>query len=313
MIAWVVILVLGATAALLLAGYLFGVHRGRTARRGLQHTSSELQTEVERLGAQLLKLEQEATLLRETSAGAEFDASEILTSVEASMARYEAGLQAMVSQSVGTLANKLNTQGQHDQSSGDEIKAQLAALEAKLTDSSAIRAELERAVAPMRRQNREDADFRRSMLELLGPLADRQRVGDRLAHLDSDVVDRSRLPQLLDAISQHADLAVCLISDEEGLLLGSGTSDLDVETVAGVSALVFHLRDRIAQSGQPAPTTVVFHDASNRYVLHRIFAVRDQRFLLTAISVEKPMAHTMFDPALRRIEALLEREAWHQG
>ena len=65
------------------------------------------------------------------------------------------------------------------------------------------------------------------------------------------------------------------------------------------------LVDRLSRDDGPAPLAVVVHDAANRQMLSRVFVVKEQTLVLSAVSSGAVLAPTALDPALVKVAALL--------
>ena len=135
--------------------------------------------------------------------------------------------------------------------------------------------------------------------QILAPLVARESLGFELAHLDADPDSRGKgLPILLDRIASKGGFGTVLLTDEVGLPLATTRGAAEVELLAAHSSLLLALVDRIAQSGAPAPMAVLVRDVSNQTVLHRVFRVAEDRYLLTAVAKGTLLAPDALDPGL---------------
>lgn len=216
-----------------------------------------------------------------------------VTELEASLARGEAAAQASALFH-STVANALEPLSRHERG--------VRALE------SDLRAELKHLLAPVLEKERDTGELKSSIRELLAPLSERERVAQQLATLVVPRGGRAALPQLLTAIAARVGLECMLLSDADGLLLAAIGDTGDGVALAGVSTLLVTFAERTAAAGAPAPIGVVVHDEANRMLLHRLFRVGSERYVLTAISRGRVIAPSALDPALGKIEELLAAE-----
>ena len=54
---------------------------------------------------------------------------------------------------------------------------------------------------------------------------------------------------------------------------------------------------------------VLIRDSSNQRILHRIFSVNNERFLVTAVAKGNEIATDALDPALPALEEMLDSQA----
>lgn len=130
--------------------------------------------------------------------------------------------------------------------------------------------------------------------------------GEAIARLPVGVGARGGLSPLLDTIAEIGGFTTVLLSDEIGLPLAASGGGSDVDSLAGVSSLLLTLADRVSDIGAPVPIAVTVQDVANRVLVHRIFRVGEERYLLTAVAHGRHVPPTMLDPAIGRIERLLE-------
>lgn len=213
-----------------------------------------------------------------------------VTELEATVARGEAAAHASALFH-STVANALEPLSRHERG--------VRALESEL------RADLRRL---MDDKERETGELRSSIRELLAPLSERERVAQQLATLAAPRGGRAGLPQLLTEIAARVGLESVLLSDADGLLLAAVGDSGQGVALAGVSSLLVTFAERTAAAGAPAPIGVVVHDEANRMLLHRLFRVGPERYVLTAIARGRPIAPSALDPALGKIEELLAAE-----
>lgn len=181
----------------------------------------------------------------------------------------------------------------------DSVRAVLGPLEARAEESQKLEA-LVRAVLTERAE--ESRALEDTVRAVLGPLAARERIGLELSTLDAKDAARRNLPELLDRIANRSGLGTMLLCDEAGLPLASTTTGtLANDALAAMSALLLNLVDRIEATGSPAPFSAVFRDEANQVILHRVFAVGRERFVLSAATRGRAMTPDDLDPALNRI------------
>lgn len=165
----------------------------------------------------------------------------------------------------------------------------------------ALRAELVRA------QDGDGAarELRAQMDGLLRPMAERERLGLELTRLDQDLATHAGLPRLLSSIASRAGFSTVLITDDAGLPLAVNEGARDAELLGASASLLLTLVDRVVQHGAPAPLGAVLRDSENKNVLHRIFRVGHERYVLTAVASGGFLPPDVLDPTLVRIERLL--------
>ncbi len=164
---------------------------------------------------------------------------------------------------------------------------------------------MQRLLEPLSRRVGEDDKLRSAVEEVLTPLLQRERMGIELGSLAAEKGDRSGLTHLLDQIAEKGGFRVVVLNDDEGLPLATSSSAWDVDRLAGISAHVSVLADRLGRAGTPAPLSVMLHDEDNQLTLCRIFRVRDKRLILTAVSTGAELSTSALDPALGKVDAVL--------
>jgi predicted regulator of Ras-like GTPase activity (Roadblock/LC7/MglB family) len=173
----------------------------------------------------------------------------------------------------------------------------------------ALRTELQQALAPLLKQDQEKQGIQKMMLDVLGPLMEKERRARGLTLVSPSNRSRHQLPKLLDTLAHRGGFAAVLLSDEMGLPLAASAGARDADVLAGVSSLVFSLADRVATSGSATPLAVLLRDAANQRILHRIFSVEDDRYLVTAVSKGGEISTDALDPALAALEDILCSQA----
>lgn len=263
------------------AGYLFGVHLGRRSRSSL---AAEIQRERERARSLELSLTEQRTL--QTSAER---VREEMRTIMAPLMGQQASvehLQNQMQQLVSRISNA--------DKDGEQIEA--------------LRQELRRTLAPLLDRERESQqDLRAFMSDVLSPLLENERRGKALQSIAQTRRGREHLPTLLDTMARRGGFSAILLSDEMGLPLAATSGAKDTDVLAGVSSIILTLADRVTRSGGPTPTAVLIRDTSNAFILHRIFSVSAERFLVTAVSNGAPIASDALDPALPALERALEK------
>jgi hypothetical protein len=89
------------------------------------------------------------------------------------------------------------------------------------------------------------------------------------------------------------------------LLLAAVGDDGGAVAVSGVSSMLLTFAERSVALGSPAPVAIMVHDEAHRLLLHRLFRVGDERYVLTAIARGRTIQPSTLDPALGKIEQLL--------
>ncbi|NJK88135.1 MAG: hypothetical protein HC923_01235 [Myxococcales bacterium] len=118
--------------------------------------------------------------------------------------------------------------------------------------------------------------------------------------------DRTKLPALLKAVAEEASLSQIVLSDEAGLMIAMVGDHDRGETLAATSSVLLSLVDRLATHDIPQPVGAVIEDTQCQQVMHRIFRTRDERFVLTAVTMGQRLTPRSLDTAVARIEMLLQ-------
>jgi len=178
------------------------------------------------------------------------------------------------------------------------------------TDRADLRSELA-VIAKKGNERQDDAKGLREMMQsALHPLLERERRKGELARVEGGA-SLGELPRLLDAIAEKGSFSAVVLSDDVGLPLASSAGSRSVDWLAGMAALVLTLVERAERCGQPRPIGVVVHDASNQMLVHRIFQVGGQAFMLTAVARGQEVSPNALDPALGKLERALARPEIH--
>lgn len=140
---------------------------------------------------------------------------------------------------------------------------------------------------------------------MVAPLADQARRQAALTALP-DFEHRGHLAALLAEIGERAGLSSLVLSDEVGLPVADANSSASDELAAS-SALLLRFADRLRDSGQPVLVSAIIRDTEGRIVLHRVFDVGRERYVLTAVAERASLAPDALDPALPQIQNLLRQ------
>jgi hypothetical protein len=237
---------LGAAAALLFAGYVFGAKSGRGVR--------------ERLTARALADAQEMRNLREQ------------------VVREQDGARGF-REDVGKMMDALLRQGDA----------------------------LQRVVGPIVERNEQFEALRSMVQNALGPLLQREQLAFELGTLNDASSTRGELTRLLDEIAEKGHFSAVLLCDDHGLPLAASTDARELERLAATTALMVLMADRIGGSGAPTPLSLMIHDAEDKETLCRIFRVREQRMLLTAVARGRALSPLALDAALPTVDRALTR------
>lgn len=304
MIVTLTLVTLGATSALLGSGYLFGAQRGRAARAALAaHADSR---EIA-----LREAETRLSLERQT---AEHDAArrQELESLISPLARREGTSREEIEKveelkrEVRAIARSLAERESGQDELRREVRGALASLAKQPGEEAKLEGQVRRLVAPLLQREDQSQKLRDALQQVLRPMMEREQIGRDLARLPS-TSGLGGLPKLLDAIAERGGFTSVVLSDDVGLPLAASAGAVDVDTLAGASSLLLTLADRAARDGAPAPQAVVVRDESNQTLLHRIFRVGDERFMLTAVARGVEVATSALDPALGTLERALAR------
>jgi len=292
----ILLALVGATATAG-GGYLIGARAGRGARRGLESDLAQAQQHAFSVAAEVTLARSEVATLesslaheRSASSTAEEVASQVRTLIGPMVGAQEAAS--------ANLQAQMRELGQRVVSGDDSVER-----------LDALRNELQQPLAPLLKQDQEKQGIQKMMLDVLGPLMEKERRARGLTLVSPSNRGRHQLPKLLDTLARRGGFSAVLLSDEMGLPLAASTGARDADVLAGVSSLVFSLADRVASSGSAAPLAVLLRDAANQRILHRIFAVEGNRYLVTAVSKGGEISTDALDPALAALEDILCSQA----
>lgn len=132
-----------------------------------------------------------------------------------------------------------------------------------------------------------------------------KKVANELTNLETNASHRSNLTSLMDEIVKKAGFEMALLSDDQGLPISGNSNIQDIEKFAALSAFILIFCDRFTRDDLVAPLSLLTHDADNREMLCRIFNIGDQRFVLTAISLNQMLTSDVLDPTLPRVADIL--------
>ncbi|TPV93004.1 MAG: hypothetical protein B7733_22850 [Myxococcales bacterium FL481] len=194
---------------------------------------------------------------------------------------------------------------------GDHLGAEIRrALAPRGDDASAFKKELQGLLAPLLAREGEADAVKRAIATALDPVVSQERLAQALRDLPAGR-SRTDLPRLLDAIVARAGLVHVVLSDAEGLAVAhSSRAANDAEALAAIASAYISLSERYPQFDQPAPQAFVATDTNNQTVMHRMFTVAGERYLLSATSKSRSLAPLALDAALDKIEPLMSKEHW---
>lgn len=273
------LLALLATVATGGGGYLLGLLVGQRARRALAANTSTQDQTIQRLQAALDQGETSRT-----------GAQDVRTEMRAMLSGWMGEQQASAQQTQGQIRQLVGRLADSDRS-GEHVES--------------LRQEIHRTLAPMLERDREQKGLREVVLDALGPLMEHQRRAQGLRSLSTKSVGREHLPALLDTIASKGGFSSVLVSDEMGLPVAASSRARDTDVAAGVSSLILTLADRVAATGGSTPTAVLVRNKDNQRMLHRIFTVSGERFLIVATTMGEEVASDALDPALTTLENAL--------
>jgi hypothetical protein len=288
----VLALAAGAVGSLVFSGYFVGAKRGVAARAALLAAYDEKEIRVRALEAQLATTQSELHKLPVVVSGpADNGVSELRSELR-------------------HLAGAMQKSEQNQQTLKQEIQSQLATLAKGAPDAESLRRDLHKMMTPLLARENDTKGLREMMRELVGPMLEKQRLGKELSQLDTGT-GLGELPRLLDQIAEKGGFDTVVLSDDVGLPLGASSRARDVEQIAGFSALLLTVADRIAASAA-APVGIVVRDAASQHCLYRIFNVGTARYMLTAVAKGIFLGPEALDPALGKLEKALTKssEEW---
>jgi len=292
-----ILLALVGAAATGGGGYLLGTRASKESQEGLEQELAQAQRQTAVLSQDLNQAQARAM------------------SLESSLA-HERKSSSTADQVASQVRNLLTPIVGAQEAAAKNLQAQMRELAQRVTDGDdsverldALRSELQQTLAPILKQDRENQGIHKMMLDVLGPLMEKERRAQGLTLVSPNRGGRTHLPRLLDTLARRGGFAAVLLSDEMGLPLAASSGARDADVLAGVSSLVLTLADRVASSGGPAPLAVLLRDASNQRILHRIFTVNDDRFLVTAVAKGSEISTDALDPALTALEEVLSSQA----
>lgn len=289
-----ILLVLTGVLATGGGGYLIGARAGKKAREGLK--------------TDLRQAERQAAVLSEDLAQARATGATLETSLahERKASTTAEQLTTKVRSLISPIVGAQKAAAQNLQAQMSELAERFGAGDDGVERLEALRSELQQTLAPLVVQDREN---HKMMLDVLGPLMEKERRAQGLTLVSPNRRGRHHLPRLLDTLVRRGGFATVLLSDEMGLPLAASSGARDADVIAGVSSLVFTLADRVASSGGAAPMAVLLRDSSNQRILHRIFTVGKERFLVTAVAKGSEISTDALDPALAALEHILSPQA----
>lgn len=296
-----VVSALVAAALCLSGGYFLGVRRGLAARDALRRHLAARSDEAHAARAEAVAMRTELQVAR----------------LEAQDVRAElTGARAEV-QSLALEAARATRQADSDREALEATRRELS--EARRLSALAhqgpevLRAQIDGALkgllGPLLERDAEARSLRETVQGLLGPMVERERLGLVFSQLNGEAQTRGELPRLLTLIAERGGFATVLLSDAEGLPLATNDTRENPETLAATTSLLLTLADRIAQGGDPPPIAAALRDEDNRVVLHRIFHVGPERYVLTAVNKGVFLPPDVLDPTLVQIERLLAEQA----
>ncbi|MGB5282892.1 MAG: hypothetical protein WBN29_00185 [Polyangiales bacterium] len=172
--------------------------------------------------------------------------------------------------------------------------------------ASRVKAEIAPLLQGAQRSEQLHADLKRQ----LQPLLERDQATSALANLDPAIAESGDLPNALTLIADAGGFGTVVLSDNVGLPMANNKGGKDVEVHAGLSSLLLTMVDRVKGNELPAPIAAVFRDQANQVVVHRVFTVDSERYVLTAVATGKSMAPDILDPTLKTVERIIDRARW---
>lgn len=312
MIALSLILATVSGIALLTGGYLLGARRGREVRatlslinehhqRGFEHQRAVISSLSSSLQAGAADGKNLEALLQPALAELEQKITNVAGSANMEQLRQE--LRA----TTRALAEQARAQ---DEGLRQELRSGLSAIgkQAPPGDIEKLRADIQKAIQPLVRQQADTTALRDALREMIAPMLERDRLGKELSSLEGGT-SLAELPRMLDSIATKSGFSTVLLSDDVGLPLATNASARDVDVLAGIASFLLKFADRAERDGTSRPQAIVVFDESNQHVLHRIFAVDSSRFTLSAVSRGVHVAPSALDAALGKLERVLAKRA----
>ncbi|MBU1899288.1 hypothetical protein KKB55_16220 [Myxococcota bacterium] len=164
-----------------------------------------------------------------------------------------------------------------------------------------LQSEIERALQPLRESTKDNQRFQAEMQAILEPMASKERLGDRLNAIRTTAKGGRGLGAILDAMVEEAGFLSAIVSDDGGLPLAANKSCLEAEELAGASALMFVITDRLSKHKSQSPIAITVHDERGHITVHRIFEVVNERYLFSVSSDDTRLTPKDIEPALSKI------------
>ena len=164
---------------------------------------------------------------------------------------------------------------------------------------------LQQVVVPIVERSEQFEALRAVVQSALAPLLQREQLAFDLGALHTESTTHGQLAHLLDEIAERGHFSTVLLCDDNGLPLAANSGAREQERLAATTALMVLLADRIGGEGAPAPLSMMIHDTDDKETLCRIFRVRDQRMLLTAVSQGRALSPLALDAALPTVDRVL--------
>lgn len=164
-----------------------------------------------------------------------------------------------------------------------------------------LQSEVERALQPLRDSAKDNQRFQADIQALLEPIASKERLGDRLNAIRTTAKGGKGLGAILDAMVEEAGFLSAIVSDDGGLPLAANQACQAAEKMAGASALIFVMADRLSKHNDQAPIALTVHDERGHITLHRIFEIVGERYLFSISSDDSRVSPKDVEPALAKI------------
>ncbi len=346
----IVLLWLGTVVTLLAVGYLLGVHTGKAGRGALRTALASAEYRGEsNIGASNDGTEEALRALSAQLSAGLGRSSNLQESpdVKALIARIDEERSGFFE--VQTKVNKLERQASERQSIvpaqqlATQLKAELVSLvedatSARTQTNSELAFILKAELAPliqakqtapasngtstelitniseqivplaqgMQRTEKLQTDLQKQMQSLIA----KDHVTTALDSLTATLAETSDLPAALTLIADAAGFGTVVLSDDVGLPIATNSGGKDADIHAGLSSLVLTFIDRVASNGLPAPLAAVLRDEANQVVIHRVFAVGRDRYVLTAVATGKLLAPEALDSTLQSLARIIDRDRW---
>lgn len=161
---------------------------------------------------------------------------------------------------------------------------------------------------PLAMRDSDRATLKALIAEVLAPVLKREQIALAFSDSGDGTGQREALVPLLDRMAEIGGFESVLLTDGDGRPLAASAGADERDRAAAVAPMVLAFADRAGAGDAAQPLALVIHDDRNRETLCRIFHVGTRRLLLLAVAKGVTLTSTALDPALSRVEPLLQPE-----